>query len=113
MSEDQKNEFEVAVREIVTLFLKIGTMDTMSKFMSISNLAVGMLRFFDVVKGWDKPIIAEQLRLALDGMIGTEPDALIGPNEGALLKFDLGPIDVEKLTDLIFESVAAYAAETA
>ena len=72
--------------------------------MALSGLFVGMTRFYDIVKGWERDVLAEQIANAFDNMVGTESDALIGPN-GELLQIDTGIIPFEEFTDLIFNSM--------
>lgn len=112
MSENEKNVFEETIREIVKLVLTLGGKPALEKFMALSNLFAGMFRFYEIVKGWEREVLADQICVALDGMVGTESDALIGPN-GELLKFDTGIVPIEGLTDLILNSMKNKFAEAA
>lgn len=112
MSTDEKNNFEIAIRSIVEIVLSLEGKDAMAKFMALSNLFGGLFRFYTIVKDWSRELLAENICEALDNMVGTESDALIGP-DGQLLKFDTGIIPIEGLTDLILNSLKNQFSEAA
>jgi hypothetical protein len=47
-----------------------------------------------------------RLMVAMDGMIGNEEDALIGPN-GSLIAFDIPMVDDEKVYDILLQALEA------
>lgn len=102
------NKFETAIRRIVELIAMVGATDTWTLVMKLPELIFQIADISEHLNTVPRDQWVGEIRAALDNMIGTEPDALIGPY-GSLLKFDSGVIDFEDLTDLILKSAEKYA----
>ena len=97
------NPLESAIREIISLVVNVKNKSGIELMMALVPLLLTIQKISGEIKGFSKAEFVPKVREALDNLIGSEPDALIGPNGQIVI--DIKYVDEEKLSDLIIEAI--------
>lgn len=107
------NVFEKVLREMADVIKaiqdKAGTTELVAE---VVGLFVAVGPAYEEIGKLSAAEKREQLKLALDNVIGEEPDALFGPN-GSLVKFDIPFFSDETATDLAISGIVNLAIKDA
>ena len=99
------NPFEKLVRDLIETLVGLKSASGLDIAFALVPVLLNARGVLNIVQSQDRAIWAPQLKAALDGMIGDEPDAIIGPGANCKIRVDLKYVSVEKLSDLIFDSL--------
>jgi len=109
------NPVEYFIRELVGFIKEVGTMKPLeivnAVFKELMGPAYDAIRS---VKGKTEDEVRKIIGETLDNLIGTEDDAVIGPNEAALFGINIpliGDVVFEKLTDIIIGVISGPIAD--
>lgn len=103
------NPFEKALREVGDVVMAIQDKAPTVELISEVVESLGALASaFEELQGLSIEEKRQLLRDGLDGVIGGESDALIGPT-GSLVKFDIPFIGDEMATDLVLKPMVKLA----
>jgi len=98
------NEFESAIRKIIEAVVGLGEKSGLEKALALVPALLAIQEVSSAIQGVSKDEYVPKLKEALDNLIGSEENALIGDGANAIIKVDLKYVSVEKLTDLILDS---------
>jgi len=104
------NEMEQKLRDVIEA--AIGLSGSSGIGLAIKVLTSFLPKLNSLIGEFDGPreVWLAELTEAIDGLVGTEPDAMIGPN-GSLIAFDIPVVDDEKVYDLLLQAISTLAVE--
>jgi len=103
---DTMNPLEKAFRELADV---VNALKDGAQYSDINEVIEALVAIPAGFKAYNEADLEGRIAMAkeaLDNMIGTEEDALIGPN-GSLLKIDLPLVDDEAATDMLMGAIEA------
>ena len=99
-SEKNMNELESKLRSVVQLAIEMSGKKGVDLALSAGLLMQAVMAFAILIKSMPVQQLVDEGVIAVDGITGSEANALIGP-DGTLIKLDIPLVDDEKLYDLI------------
>lgn len=79
----------------------------LDKIVSFIPAITAAANLAEEIKDQEKAIWVPKLRDALDARIGSEPEALIGDHENALIKIDIAWVPIETISDIAINLLEA------
>jgi len=98
------NELELKLRGLLEQALDLKNKSGMDLALASGFMLQNLVGLVNLVKSMPQPELMAGLEKAIDGMVGDEATALIGPT-GQLVQLDVPYVDDEQLYDLILGSV--------
>ena len=107
------NPLEAIIRKLVAAIAAAKGKSGLELAIMIIPLAMEIQQAVAALKGVDQVHLVVAMREAIDNVVGNEPDALIGPNDNALIKVDVPYVGLEAITDLLLTGAEnAYLAQS-
>lgn len=100
---NRMNKIERALRDITRIVIEARKKSGLELAMCLVPMMLDIKSIMDSIHDVPPAEWLPEMRAALDGLIGSEANAMIGPGDQALIKVDVPYVGLEAVSDLILQ----------